>query len=332
MWHRIWSTIKRWLGAAYDWLRDAIGRISPRNWGRIGLGFLAFLFLYYLLGMAIMHKIDDDPDFRPGVADTEVGGSVAVAAVAGLIDREVNGNGWTANDPFFKPSALLDNMPNYQQGMVSALASFSFELKDQIGRTRGSSASDADLEQAAGLLQYPGDIWVFNFSASLLPVASSERQYLAARKSLLSYNRRLAQGDAVFERRSDNLLATLDRIALDIGAASAALDTHVADHARDWFDFYADDLFYNVKGKAYAYLMILRALKQDYSSVIAGRELDAVYDQMLASFDSIVDLSPLVVINGDTDGQVMPNHLVAQGFFLLRARTQLREITNILLK
>ena len=53
---------------------------------------------------------------------------------------------------------------------------------------------------------------------------------------------------------------------------------------------------------------------------------------MLASFDSIVDLSPVVVINGDTDGQVMPNHLVAQGFFLLRARTQLREITNILLK
>jgi hypothetical protein len=28
----------------------------------------------------------------------------------------------------------------------------------------------------------------------------------------------------------------------------------------------------------------------------------------------------------------MPSHLASQGFFLLRARTQLREISNILLK
>jgi len=43
-------------------------------------------------------------------------------------------------------------------------------------------------------------------------------------------------------------------------------------------------------------------------------------------------LQPWVVINGAPDAQFMPSHLAAQGFFLLRARTQLREITNILLK
>ena len=32
------------------------------------------------------------------------------------------------------------------------------------------------------------------------------------------------------------------------------------------------------------------------------------------------------------DGFLIPNHLAAQGFYLLRARTQLREITSILLK
>jgi hypothetical protein len=43
-------------------------------------------------------------------------------------------------------------------------------------------------------------------------------------------------------------------------------------------------------------------------------------------------LQPGVVINAAPDAQFLPSHLAAQGFFLLRARTQLREITNILLK
>ncbi len=43
-------------------------------------------------------------------------------------------------------------------------------------------------------------------------------------------------------------------------------------------------------------------------------------------------LDPWVVWNGYPDGFLIPNHLAAQGFYLLRARTQLREITAILLK
>jgi hypothetical protein len=40
----------------------------------------------------------------------------------------------------------------------------------------------------------------------------------------------------------------------------------------------------------------------------------------------------MVVVNGAPDAQAVPSHLAAQGFYLLRARTKLREITNILLK
>ena len=44
-------------------------------------------------------------------------------------------------------------MPNYQRGMISALGRFSTELMDQLGRTRGSSQTDRDLEQARLNLQ-----------------------------------------------------------------------------------------------------------------------------------------------------------------------------------
>jgi hypothetical protein len=43
-------------------------------------------------------------------------------------------------------------------------------------------------------------------------------------------------------------------------------------------------------------------------------------------------LSPWVVVNGPTDAQFQPSHLASEGFFVLRARTQLREITSILQK
>lgn len=287
--------------------------------------------LYYPVGMALIHQINDDLSF--GFADYQVapGASRAVAAAAALIGREVVDGHWAANDPFFLPGAALDNMPNFQQGMIAALARFTFELTDQIGRVRGSSLTDPDLQEAAGLLQYSGTKWVFDLTTSLAPTATSEAQYRKARRSLLAYNDRLAAGEAVFESRSDNFLATLDRIALDLGSSSALLDDEVA-RGGGWFDTRADDVFFSVKGQIYAYYILLRELQADFANVIDDRDLGPAYQQMLDSLRTAASLDPLIVVNGGPDQQFVPSHLASEGFFLLRARTQLRELTNILLK
>ncbi len=308
------------------------GAAASRTLKPLAVVAAAALLLYYPIGMIWVHKVDDDVDFRAPEAELVEGGSVAVAVATALIEREVEGHGWVANDPFFKPAALLDNMPNFQQGIVAALARFTFELTDRIGRTRGSSQTDADLQEAAGLLQYSGTKWVFDFTTSLAPTATSEAQYRKARRSLAKYNHRLAAGEAVFERRADNLLATLDRMAFDIGSSSAALEKRLDEHSGSLLDFKADDLFYGVKGQVYAYYLLLRELETDFENVIGERQLGAAWGQMLGSMRAVAELDPWVVINGSPDGLVLPSHLAAQGFYLLRARTQLREITNILLK
>ncbi|MSP67067.1 MAG: DUF2333 family protein [Alphaproteobacteria bacterium] len=280
--------------------------------------------------MIWIHTIDDDLDFAPPDA-VAAGGSRAIATAAALVTREVDAHRWTPNDPFFLPGAALDNMPNFQLGMVAALARFAVEMTDQLGRTRGSSDVDPDLEKAAGLLKYPGDVWVFDPTVSLAPTATSESQYRAAVKALHSYNRRLAAGAAVFDRRVDNLQGVLDRFAADIGAASAALDQRV--RGAGWLiDIEADDLFYRTKGRLYAYHLILGALQTDFARVIEERDLRGAWEQMLTTTREAVGLAPLVVINGAPDGLILPSHLAAQGFYVLRARTQLREITNILQK
>jgi len=283
--------------------------------------------LWYGVGGIVVHKIDDSVEMETPV---EAGASKAVAAAVALIRRETEDHRWTASDPFFMPSAWLDNMPNYQQGIISALARFSIEMQDQIGRARGSSKQDPDLEKAVSDLKFQGDVWVFDFRTSLAPTTTSRAHYVAAAKALESYNRRLVAGEAVFERRADNLQDTIERLASDMGAASADIDAVLNDLGA--FSFDVDDLFYRNKGQLYAVYMVLGALGQDFENVLAERELGRVWAEMLASLRAAALMDPLLVINGAPDSVILPSHLAAQGFYLLRARTQLKEISNILLK
>ena len=303
----------------------------PRRWPKLLGGLALALLLYYPIGMIWVHRIDADPDFAASAGDATPGASRAVAVVSALIDREVNINRWTANDPFFLPAAALDNMPNFQQGVIAAVSRFILELTDQIARTRGSSEVDADLDKALGLLKYPGTVWIFDLSTSWVPTASSETQYRAGLRSLQRYNARLAEGNAMFERRADTLIVVLDRIAADIGSSSAALDRRIREHS-GLIDFHADDLFYGVKGRLYAYYLILRELAEDFEKVLDDRDLAPAWTRMLDSFRASAELEPWVIMNGPPDSPVLPSHLAAQGFYLLRGRTQLREISNILLK
>ena len=292
-----------------------------------GLALVAFV--YFILGSYWVQRIDDDLAFTP--PSTVEGGSRAVDMAIALVEREVDTHGWTANDPFFMPGALLDNMPNYQKGIVYSVSRFAVEMSDQIGRARGSSQVDADLDRAAGLLRYPGDRWIIDFSASWAPVASADSQYRAAAEALRSYNDRLAAGDAVFERRADNLLNTLDRIAADLGSASALIHEHLATQGGWMIDLTADDIFYQNKGRLYGYAMLLDALGQDFADVIESAGLTTVWAEMLVSLQEGASLAPIAVISGAPDSQSLPSHLASQGFYLLRARTQLREVSSVLM-
>lgn len=332
--------LKRAVRTRTDDVRSRLARRSGSGTGSRGravLGWIAgivilLLILYYPIGMAVVHEIDDDTSYVSPIADTVENGSRAVAITASLINREVKEKRWVANDPFFLPGAALDNMPAYQQGIVAATARFAFVLVDQIGRTRGSSETDPDLQEAAGQLQYAGNIWHFDLSTSLAPTTTSEARYMKARRSLLSYNARLSDGEAIYERRSDNLQSTLDRFALDLGASSAAIERHIDERAGDWLDMQADEIFYNVKGQVYAYFLLMRELGKDFDKLMAERELHTVYQQLLTSLEQAAKLQPLVVVNGRPDAQMQPSHLAALGFYLMRARTKLREITSILQK
>jgi len=288
------------------------------------------LVLWFPVGALIVENIDDDPQFAP--SGLVAGESRAVAMAADLVTREVDVHTWTPMQPAFMPAGLLDNMPNFQRGIMAALGRFATEMMDQLGRTRGSSQVDRDLEQARGFLNEQPNVWLWQPSVSLWPSATSAQKYRAGREKLIAYNKRLASGQAVFERRADNLQALIDRIANDIGSDSAVIDRHIIEQAGNLFDLQCDDIFYFNKGRLYATYLLLRELGQDFANVIKDRDLTSNWNGTVETFRIAAALHPWVVWNGYPDAFVVPNHLAAQGFYLLRARTQLREISGILQK
>lgn len=312
------------------WELETLARQARRRRRWIIAAIVAALLLFYPAAMLWRHQINADVTFTPPPAFQVANGSHAVAMAAALVDREINDAGWVANTPFPFPSYFLDNMPNFQLGLMYAISRFAIEMTDSLGRTRGSSQVDPDLDKASGLLKYDGTVWHWEPSVSIFPTAAAETQYLAGMRSLMSYNQRLGAGHATFDRRADNLKDILERIAADLGSTSAAIADRVADWRLFGIDRKADDVFYNTKGRLYGYYMILTGIGRDFEKVIADRRVEQVWQQMMDSMRAAAELQPWVVSNAAPDSLLLANHLSAQGFELLRARTQMREVTSVL--
>lgn len=293
---------------------------------------LLLLLFYYPIGMFLAHTVNDDVQFTVPADKQTPNGSRAVDMATALIGRETEDTTWVANNPWIFPSSALDNMPNFQIGLMYAISRFAIEMTDMLGRIRGSSQVDEDLDKASGLLKYDGKIWIWEPSTSIIPTAPAEKQYISAKKSLERYNTRLSEGNAVFDKRADNLIAFLDRVGADLGSASASLDAQAVASNAGWFDTRADDVFYGTKGRLYGYYLLLRELGVDFQDVIAEKKAENVWQRMLDSLRIAAEMDPFIVSNGANDGLFVPSHLEVQGFYLLRARTQLKEVTNILLK
>ena len=289
---------------------------------------LVLIVVYYALGTWAYYRVDDEPEFQP--PQPAESGSRVVDMATALIARETIEHAWQPDDPVFMPNGLLIHPAAFQRGIQAALARFSIELEDQIGRTRGSSAADPDLGRARGLLNFPPDIWFFDFGKSLLPTVTSEQNYRAGRQALLAYNQRLAAHGAVFDVRTNSLAATLDRIAIDLGSQSALIDQHLRQTGVWPIHFDADRLFYQVKGRLYTYHMLLRELRVDFEPLEQSNNLQGVWSQLMDTFAEAGEMRPFVVIDGPPRGTLFASHLAIQGFYLKRAVLQLKELDQVM--
>ncbi|CAA7614077.1 conserved hypothetical protein [Candidatus Terasakiella magnetica] len=312
------------LAAALEGLR-ARAATWPAPSRRVILSGIALVVaLVFPVGMLWVHKIDDNADFTPAPVAAPKARSIAMAAA--LIHREVDVNKWRANDPLFLPGGWLDNMPNYQLGVIEALAHVSAAMVGDKGAGMGPNGPDIDLNHAAGLLKYPGTVWKFDTRTSWMPTASAEKQYRNAQRSLDRYNDRIAAGTASFDRRPEALAVLVEALLRDLDVTAATIEYHLAEGRAVLLDFSADDVFYAQKGRLYALSLVMRELGRDYEKPLADRRQTEAWAKMVAQLAAAAHIRPWVVWSASPDSSLLPNHLTSQGFLTLRARMEAAEI------
>ena len=283
--------------------------------------------------------------------------SMMVDMMVHLIDFAIKDNAWIPAMPQYKiglfglpwdETPFLDNKSSFQHGLLLALRRTAVELNDSLGRVRSSSGADPDLQMARGNMQYDDETWWFNPFNDRLPfgpVQPSTYIFEKSRNLYARYNDRLEAGNALFDTRSDNLRQYLDRISKDLGSTvdqlskrttaskyDPKLDEFVTGEGnnRGWFDFKADNLYYEALGQMYAYHGFLQATREDFKYVIETRGLTDIWDRLEAHVAEAASLNPLIVSNGARDGFLMPAHLAAMSESILRARVNMDEIQDVL--
>lgn len=290
---------------------------------------------------------------RPLVAQAAVGGvgtapgseagnstcapSQIARVTADLIDFNVNQNVWVPSQPlskagFFgiewKDTPFFDNKAAFQLGINQVTRRTAIELVDRLGRVRGTSSINSQLQEARTFANYNEDAWVLTFSPPFVQPSTSSR-LRDAKVAFEAFNAELTQCDADFDARADNLLQFLDRITADIGSTSEILQRQMEQSGFTGFDRRADDRFWFTYGQLYAYHGILSATRSDFSQVSDQRNLNALWGRVDEQLTDALRVSPPVVANGNPSS-LIKSHLESIGFDLLRVRSNLVEIRDVL--
>ena len=286
------------------------------SWWQMTLVFLfAVVFLYYPIGGWLINDIDTSDTYKPQVENNQL---AFIDMMSHLINREVYHKIWTPNLPFLFPSYFLDNMPNFQLGLMSAVSKTASAL-GRIPLTAVSPSAQTELNEGVELLQYPGNVWLFSPQNKLLPAPSSSTQYKKGRKKLNNFNREIAAGRVILNRNADNLSIILKIAQTDLGNLLSKTDSHIRETHDSTVDFKADDIFYFNLGKLYGYKQIFNALGQDYKNTLIRYDIYASWTAMLNFLNRATNINPAIIRNGRLDSSIAPNHLITINYFASRA-------------
>ena len=291
-----------------------------QSWPKLLLLGFVLLLVWYSLSAILGEDIDRTADYSFDNLTEEQSAGVEMMAL--LIDREVNQNLWTANLPAFFPSAYLDNMPNFQKGMMRAIAVIAKTLPNQIKCFE--QRDEQSLENIAVLLDYPADVWIFANGDNLKIAPSSSRQYRKALKRLRNLSDDLKQKQCFLYGDANSLAVLLSVVDGELSEIINALDEQINSGENGWFDTKVDDVFYFNMGKVYAYALVLQKFGSDYEKVLGNRNQD--WNSLLNNMQNAFEIAPKLVVNAKLNDATKANHLVYLGYYVAKAKYILLEI------
>lgn len=355
---KLFELIGRGIGYVIAWMLWPF--ITFRNWLR-GKGWfvkipvfiilvMIFLSYAYLIAITQVWSIGDERyakaysiEKNQAGAGEEIGNnkcqpSAMVRVASDLIDKNVNQGTWLPSNPVYKAglffaidwkeTPFFDNRAAFQLGVNQAVRRTAIELVDRLGRVRGTSSINENLQKAREAANYRENAWIFTFTPPFLQ-PSTQSRLREAQKYFTAFNAELASCNASFDARADNLLQFLDRVTSDIGSTSDILQKRMVDANFIGFDRRADDRYWFTYGQLYAYHGILTAMRSDFQNIFEQRNLNGVWQRIDSQLTDVMSTQPFLVANGSASS-IIKSHMEAIGFDLLRVRANLVEIRDVL--
>lgn len=320
--------------------------------GVLGILLLLYLLLTVLVGIYWSFRPDGfDVKANSGTMIAERGGRQVTGAVTTatlmtvaetLLDKP---GGYLSND-IFPPGMWLDNMPNWEYGILIQVRDLSRALREAYSRSQSQSTEDPDLAKAEPL---------FNFQAKSWMLPESEDEYRAAIRHLRGYLRRLSDEnarDAQFYSRADNLAYWLGTVETRLGSLSQRLSASVGqrrlntDLAGDaeakqstsapkeemiktpWTKI--DDVFFEARGTAWALIQFMRAAEVDFAEVLSKKNAKVSLQQIIRELEATQQqiYSPMIM-NGSGFG-FTANHSLVMASYISRANAAIIDLRGLL--
>ncbi|MCH8841394.1 MAG: DUF2333 family protein [SAR324 cluster bacterium] len=240
----------------------------------------------------------------------------SVEMTALLMETQMEGfGGWLPNDLPLGPSYFLDNLPNFQLGVLQIVRHMSRVLRDNLSRQRTSDRVHPETDAAYSAYANDPLKWAF---------PSAEGAFGRGNESLRKFLGELGSS-AHFYPRADNLVQLLEAFVSELGGVTTTLLKARTDEVA-WS--HIDDNFYRAQGVGYALLGMMTAVRGDFHSVLDDKNALEITDLIVDSLRES-QFEPLIVTNGDKGG-ILANHSSNLKAYLDDARQKMNSLITML--
>ena len=242
---------------------------------------------------------------------------------------------WIPNDIFW-PTVLLDNMPNFQIGILEVVRYNVRVLRDNLSRMRTTDKLDPYAEKAFTLLSNDPYKWWF-------PSAESKWELGYEKLDLFAQN--LITGKSHFYPRADNLIQLLEQYVSLMGGVNTRLINAPRDIQKTisievqpkngtsagrfvdinipWHKI--DDNFYYAQGVSYALYESFKAIRMDFMDVLVDKNSLNLMDKIMEDLRRC-NFEPLIVTNG-SPASIFANHSLNLSGVFNDARQKITSLT-----
>jgi len=337
-----------------DWADRARALGNQRSADTSNLGWLGLPIVLLMLLVGWYWSAEPDAfdvaeaaiEHAPATESRLTTGSYSTSVMIALMETLLNKRGGYLSNDIMPPSIWLDNIPNWEFGVLVQVRDASRAMRSDLSRSQSQSTEDEDLIIAEPKFHFDNESW-------FLP--ATENVYQEGIDALYRYLARLqnpGNPDAQFYARADNLQEWLGQVEKRLGSLSQRLSASVGqvrlntDLAGDaeaqqstqtssqvevktpWTEI--DDVFYEARGAAWALTHLLKAVEIDFESVLQKKNALISLRQIIRELEATQEAvwSP-VILNGSGFG-LFANHSLVMASYISRANAAVIDLRSLL--